>query len=61
MVAEANQRREDLEKNGRVDLVDLFPGGVGDPVRSRGRCGRALGQSIRYLFLGQGGAPSPRA
>ena len=36
MVSQADQRGKDLEEDGGVFPVDLLPGGVGDPVGTRG-------------------------
>jgi len=36
VVSQADQWGENLEEDGGVFPVDLFPGGVGDPVGTRG-------------------------
>jgi len=36
VVSQADKRGKNLEEDGWVFPVDLLPGGVGDPVRSRG-------------------------
>jgi len=51
VVSQADKRGKNLEEDGGVFLVDLLPGEVGDPVRTRGRSGCALGGSCCYLFL----------
>ena len=40
-----------MEEDRGIDPVDLLPGEVWDPVRSRGRSGGALGKSCHDHFL----------
>ena len=50
MVAESEQRGKEVEKDGGVDSVNLFPDSIVDLVRARRRSVRGFAKSARYLF-----------
>jgi len=54
VVSESHQGGEEFEPDSGVDEVDLFPHGVGDPIRPQGRGGGGFGEGEFYLFLGEG-------
>jgi len=49
------QGGEEFLDDRRVDIVYLFPDGVGDPIGARSRRGGALGEGESNLLLGEGG------
>ena len=55
VVSKPHQGGEEFEYHRGVDKVDLFPHGVGDPIRARGRGGGGFGEGESDLVLSEGG------
>jgi len=55
VVSERHQGREELEDDYGVDMVDLFPYGIGDSVRAWRRGGGGFGEGEFYFIFGEWG------
>ena len=55
MVPESYQGGEEFADDSRVDMVDVFPYRVGDPIGALSGGAGALGEGEPNLFFGEGG------